>query len=177
MIEWKEEDFRVLWNVEIIDLSEKREGEWSRFRRWMRESMCVECGLLEDSKSNDDHSFIKESRLKFLEMRWNENGNRIWEIDGNMSMLIFDEELFRIGRIKFDSNETFNRNERCMVDSWNTRFDDSKSIWNKMNRSNTIQQCCVVELMVHRDRVEKGLIYVWEWMGWEYNEKWRVTES
>ena len=30
----------------------------------------------------------------------------------------------------------------------------------KINRSNTIQQCCVVELMVHRDRVEKGLIYV-----------------
>ena len=69
MIEWKEEDFRVLWNVEIIDLSEKREGECSRFRRWMRESMCIECGLLEDSKSNDDHSFIKESRLKFLEMK------------------------------------------------------------------------------------------------------------
>ena len=35
----------------------------------MRESMCIECGLLEDSKSNDDHSFIKESRLKLLEMR------------------------------------------------------------------------------------------------------------
>ena len=30
----------------------------------------------------------------------------------------------------------------------------------KINRSNMIQQCCVVELMVHRDRVEKGLIYV-----------------
>ena len=30
----------------------------------------------------------------------------------------------------------------------------------EINRSNTIQQCCVVELMVHRDRVEKGLIYV-----------------
>lgn len=30
----------------------------------------------------------------------------------------------------------------------------------KINRSNTIQQYCVVELMVHRDRVEKGLIYV-----------------
>ena len=30
----------------------------------------------------------------------------------------------------------------------------------KINRSNTIQQYCVVELMVHSDRVEKGLIYV-----------------
>ena len=65
----------------------------------MRESVCVECGLLEDSESNDNHSFIEESRLKFLEKRGGENRNSVREVDRNMSMLIFDEELFRIGWI------------------------------------------------------------------------------
>ena len=77
MTEEKERDFRVLRNIEIIDLFKKSERRRSRLRRRMRERVCVEDRLLEDSKSDDNHSFIEESRLKFLRMRWNENGNSV----------------------------------------------------------------------------------------------------
>jgi len=101
-------------HIQIFHFVKKIQWSDSTFSRRMTHWLNIEHRSLNHSYNQNNHSFTKETTLKFLVIRMISKMNSLSKIEKNTTRLIFKKEFIEIGRISRKNSKKRNKGRICL---------------------------------------------------------------